>query len=559
MATGTLELMVAFAVFQMAISLYQARRELNQGRYFEASLKLVMAGIRLNQTQLYIAQVQQRNAFLEMQKTRDLFTRILRGRQASHLVRHPLSSLKDRIEAKDVTFTDGDNGEIHFGAHFHGHGSTLVKGENLAFRTRIIDGEEITELDFKVNHAFRGKIDEALQALKKIQPNEMEEILSLTGSHAKKISVESGSFLPESNKWWFSDVGKAHQIKIEGLGTILIGSAYDQPTLYDRVIVRLNANQTLYELHEMLSIVDLDQAICLSTKDDLERLKMGHLFRTFFPREATPFERTEEFFTLPLDELKAKMVEKSPEMQNIFDSYYHRMKEEHLFDGRIRYRIEGLAEEAWQKGARALTAAITGASSLKEEEDRVASILRLGMISTEIRDANDFGHHGLGSGVDYLSGGADSVFTQLLTKKNCENEMKFSQLYYQSSVRVLISLDALETGTYQYHSDSFGNRNYTENQWWGWGESYASREGILEFIAKEQNSATLNRGHEVMLKERIAPSFIKALIVKDEQTKTHLVDYLRSNNLVQNEKILDTPIDEFIRVGTKVTEDLIRC
>ena len=159
-----------------------------------------------------------------------------------------------------------------------------------------------------------------------------------------------------------------------------------------------------------------------------------------------------------------------------------------------------------------------------------------------------------------MSGGADSVFTQLLTEKNCQDEMKFNELYYQSKVRLLISLEALETGTYQYHCDNFGNRIYppSEEHWWDFDESYASRDGILEFIEKEQAATRINRGHEVMLKERIAPSFIKALIVPDEQTKSHLVDFLRANDLVQNETILNKPIDEFVRVGTKVTEDLIR-
>jgi hypothetical protein len=560
MATGAIEAMVAFALFQAAVSLYQARHEMNQGRYLEGCAKLAMAGLRMNQANQYILQIQRRNSYMEMKRIQTLFSRILRGRDAGHLVHHPLSSLRESIDTKEVVLIDGKGNEVRFGSHFHGNGGALVKGENLAFRTKIIDGKEVTELDFKVNHAFRSQIDEALQQLKAIKPEEMQDILNLTGSHAKGISIESGSFLPGGDKQFFGP-GEAHKIKIDGLGSILIGSADNQPSLYDRVVIRIDANQTLYEFHEMLSLVNLDQALCLSTQEDIERLKMGHLFRTFFPREATPFERTEEFFSLPLDQLKAKMIEKSPDMQGVFDAYFHRMQAEHLFDGRVRYRIVGLAEAARGEGARALTAAITGVHHDDELYERVASMIRTGMLSTEIRDANDFGHHGLGGfGADYWSGGSDSVFTQLLTAKNCQDKMSFNKLNYQSKVRLLISLDALETGTYQYHSDSFGNRNYNPGQPWWWGdESYHKRDGILEFIRKEQTEHSIfHGGHEVMLKERIAPSFFKGLIVPDEKTKTSLVDYLRGCGLIQNDSILNIPIDRFVRIGTKVTEDLIQ-
>ncbi len=559
MVTGALEAMVAFALFQSSVSLYQARHEIAQGRYFEGCAKFALAGVRLHQAGQYVQKIQQRNAYMEMQQVRTLFLKILRGREGAHLLRHPLSSLKESIETKEMVLEDGKGNEVRFGAHFHGNGGSLVKGENLAFRTKIIDGKKVTELDFKVNHAFREAIDQSLQELKYVRPKEIGEILKLAGSHAEGISIDSGSFLSGSDAGFFFGPGVAHKIKIDGLGTILIGSSSDQPSLYDRVVVRLDANQTLFELHEMLSLIDLDRALCLSLPEDIERLKMGHLFRTFFPREAMPFERKEEFFSMPLDQLKAKMIEKVPEMQGVFDTYFERMQEEHLFDGRVRYRIIGLAEAARAQGARALTAAIMGAHQDQELYERVASMIRTGMIATQIRDANDFGHHGLGgSGVDYWSGGADSVYTQLLTEKNCTDEMPFHQLNYQSKVRLLISLDALETGTYQYHTDSFGNRVYSSNLgWWQYQEAYGKRDGILEFIEKEQATPVVNGGHEVMLKERIAPSFFTGLVVQDEKTKTSLVDYLRASGLIQNDSILNAPVDWFIRVGTKVTNELI--
>jgi len=557
MATGSLEMMVVFGVIHGALSLYQAQGELAEGRYLEGCAKLGLAAVRFNQAHQYAIQIQRRNALLDILRIRAVFEKSLRGREASHLIHHPLSSLKERIEAGEVILRNGTGEEIDFGAHFHGNGGALVKGENLAFRTRVVDGKEVTELDFKVNHAFRGAIDEALKQLKAIKPKEMGEILTLSGSHAEKLVIDQGSLLRGTGG--FFAPGSAYRIKMEGLGEILIGREAAEPNLYDRVVVRLDSNRTLYELHELLSFVDLHQALSLSTKEDIERLKMGHLYRTFFPREATPLERTKEFFDLPLDQLKAKMIEKSPDMKGVFETYFPKMKEEHLLNGRVRYRIDGLAEAAYQEGARALTAAITGSYSEKEQFERLASMLQMGMICTEWRDANGIGQHGLGGfGADYMSGGADSVFTQLLTEKNCREKMSFNQLHYQSKVRLLLSLEALEMGTYQYHSDSFGNRIYdSQSPWWRFQEKYGERDGILEYIRKEQAAQWTDGGHEVMFKERIDPSYFKGVVVADQKTKSDLIAYLEGAGLIENGKILNQTVDRFVRVGTSVTEDLI--
>ncbi len=561
MATGSLEAMAAFALLQLALSLQQAYVEFENDRPIEGCAKLAMAFVRGNQAKHYMGLIQKRNDLLAFEKTKNLFLQALRGKQASHLIHHPLSSLQERIEKDDTILTDSQGTEHHFGAHFHGAGGALVKGENIAMRTRIIDGKEVTEIDFKINHAFRDHLEESIRQLRTLSRKEIKEVLSLAGSHATGISILQGSFFQTANLW-DDDLGKAHNIQIEGLGSILIGSESNQPTLYDRVIIRLDSDKTLFELHELLSFVDLDRSICLSTKDDLERLKMGHLFRNFFPREATPFEREEEFFALSLGGLKAKMIELAPDMEEIFESYLHRMSSEQLLDGRIRYRIEGLADAAYNEGARALTAAIMGAHSDKELFERVASILKMGMISTETRHANDFQQHGLGGGgIDYLTGGADSIFTQLFTEKNCRDQMSVDSLYYHSKVRLLISLNALELGSYQYNDDSFGTRVYeNDDDWWMnmWlGNKYRNRENILEFIRTQQQSWMRHGGHEIMLKERIAPSFFTGLIVPNERTKSDLLSHLKSCGLVENGSILNIPIDRFIRVGTEVTEDLI--
>jgi hypothetical protein len=541
-ATGTLEFLFAFAAVHAVLSLYQARGDYEQHNYISMIGKIGFAGVRTAQGVHYLQQIQRRNELLKWQKTALLLMKILRGREASHLINHPLSSLQDRIDKGDVVLLDGEGNSYDCGAHLHGIGQSLVKGENLAFRTVIVDGKEMIELDFKVNHAFRGRMDRSLQQLKNLSIQEMREVLSLSGSHAQAISMTSAHFSEYSEQF-----GAVTKIDFAGLGTIFVGARPETPNLYDRVVVQLEARKNVYELHEILSFLDLDQALRLSSAEDIARLKIGHLFRTFCPREATPFERTEEFFSLSIEQLKEKIIQQAPVMSEIIDQYFDRMTEAEIVEGRVRYRIQGLAADAYARGARALTAAIMGTHDDETLFQRIASILRMGMFSTEMRAKYKLNQHGLGGGIDFDAGGADSVFTQLLTQAACEQQVPFDHFAYQSKVRIIISLDALELGTYQYPKDSCGNR-LIRGWGWFWGR-YAQRDGILEFIAKEQASPYFHASNEVMLKERLPASYIIALVVPDEKTKKDLLVYLREREIVIK--------DDFVRVGTHVTERLL--
>jgi len=559
MAFGSLELLVAFAVLQAVTALYQAGGEIRQGRYIEAAAKIGLCCLKARSAREYVKMVERRNAFLKMERTAALFAKIAKARAAGHLINHPLSSLEQRIEENDLVFRDSEGQEIHFGANFHGNGGALVKGENIVLRSRIIDGKEVIELEFKVNHAYKGRLEKSISQLQKVSQKETQEILQLTGSHATSIQVKKDFILGDPVTFWFFGGEKdAHRIVVGGMGEMLVGADKELPNLYDKVIVRMDAKQSLYTLHEMLCLLDLENAICLSTKEDIERLKMGQLFRTFFPREALSFERSEEFFTLTLEDVKAKMIQMAPEMRGVFDRYYDKMVPESILGGRIRYRICGLSQEIYAAGGRALTAAITGAYTNEELFQRVASMLRMGMIAHEVRQANEVDSEGLSSGMDYYTGGADSVFTQMITENVCRKQSRLNELEYDFDVRLMISLDVLELGSYQYRSDNFGNRNLEPNEMLQFFlnlDPYADRQSILEFTRSLQ--MTFSPYNEVMLKERIDPSYFTSIIVSDEQKKIELINYLKKYDLIEDGKILGRSVDQFIRVGTRWSFDLI--
>ena len=538
MTTGALEAILFSTLMQAVICLYQSRQEMVEGKYLEAFAKVALSGVRLYQVNNYRVLIQRRNQIFAIEKYQELIERLLKAKKVRHLLESPLADLEGNIEKNQVTLLGHD-----FGSHFHGYGKGLVKGANLGFRRVVVEGKELTELQFKVNHLFREKLFEGVDGL---ESKERMELLGLIGSQIEDVNVSEDGVL-----------------SLKGLGFISFGKNPQVPNLYDRVIIQMEPDKTIYDLHEMLSFTNLEEALYQSSQEDLDRLKMGHLFRTFFPKEALPFERSEEFFTLSLKDLKIKMIEKAPGMKEIYEDYFDRMSASEILPGKVRYRIEGLADKVAQCGGRVLTAAVTGVYYDDQKlYERVASMLQIGMISHELKDTYDFNARGLGGVLDYMTGGADSVYMQMLTDKNVEDHLDLSSLYY-SKARMLIDLTALESGTYQYYDDSFGVRLYDTFSWWQ-KDKYLNHPNILEFIEHLQHPAyswQYDR-NEVMVKERLDPKFFTGIILDNEKTREGLLSYLRTSNLVQkdsigNETILNIDVNRFLRVGKYATNELL--
>lgn len=458
----------------------------------------------------------------------------------SLLSSHPLKNLSTLIDQKKVVLENGEGQKYDFGAHFHGYGKGLVKGMNLTFKKHPVYGGEEIECIFKINHAFRKKMKMAIQDLKELTREDILETCLDSNLPFTRIKVDVTQETSGKTKIETSD------ITFPNIGCFLHIAGF--AGFESRVHIILDKGRRLEDLHTILSLLDLEDVLKVSTEEDIKRLKLGHLFHTLCPRESFELERNEDFFSLPVAQLQETLFNKAPAMKQFVEKFLDKMCLTEILPGRMRYRIQGLAQEAQQVGARALTCVITGAASSDQLlYSRIASILKMGMFAPEIRDANHMNTDGLGvNKLDYFFGSADSVFTQLLVNTDAQ-----PRGYQQERVRLIFQLSLLETGTYQHFLDSFGTRATAE---------YASRPSIFELIkvAKEQNSVLTN---EVMIKERIPPSAIKAILVQDTGTYQSLIQYLRRKNLVQlndkkQEVILGIPLDKFIRIATKIPQDL---
>lgn len=501
MVTGSLEVVLASLIVQAIVSFSQAREEWSKGRMPEALAKTVMGMVRLYQAGLQVERIQTRNRLEKLYA--NFVRRIREGRKIDHLYDLPIG--------KRMVLTDGNGKEYDLGSPLFGVGKQLVKGMNVSIK----EVGEKQVLTFKVNHVFRDRLQSVIKEVEKINGKDQEDLLSLFGSHANGISME---------KFGSHTLKSALMIHLKGIGTISIGDEPDIAGLYNRVQISVDRGRNLYDFHEALAFLDLEDALRQSATEDLERMKLGQLYRIFAPREATRLERTDTFFEGSVLELEGEMIRRSPEMGSLFEKYLPKMELREIYPGRLRYAVKGLADDLMARGAVGLTAALTGAHTQKEWEERVADVLRMGLLSHETREEMGLDKRGLSWGMDYVTGGSDSAFSQLVTEKN----EHFDEFMYQAPIRFLFSPKVLESGTYQYHDDNFGSRKI-ESDWFRWGSEYSERPNVFEFVDEEMR--WFNGDNEVMAKERIDPKWITGIVVRTEEMKESLVRSLLERNI----------------------------
>jgi hypothetical protein len=504
-----------------------------------------------------------------------LAEKVANSKEVKHLSDHPLQGLKSKISDKRV-MSKGAPGNYHnCGANFYGFGQGAVKGHNLYFQEKKSAGKEGTELLFKVNHFHRDQMEPVIVELIDISKHpQVNEMLTLTGSEVKGIQVSEkliGDIDYDTNK----PTMPIHEISLIGLGSIYVGASPKFPGLYDQVVVRVEHDPNIEKFYQILSFLNLQDALEACKAEDFERAKIGRLFKDLFPIEATPFERTEDFFALPIDKLKDLIIKKVPQMKENFSKYLPQMGLYEIMPGRYRNRTSGLAQKCYEAGGRALIHAFGGEGNFNGEEDKyfaeLASVINMGLLSNESRRIYGFSKSGVSPndwfgndtwfGWDdesYFKGSADSVFARLVTEKNCRTSMPLSGYTYMEGAGcgIIVSLDSLETGTYQQHNqeESAGQR--------GLDDVYLNRPGILEFIQQEQKE--FNGNNEVMLKEGVPPSMIQSIVFTTQEMRNKFIEYLRVKKMIENDRksgqetINGHPLEQFIRYATHMSEELIR-
>jgi len=443
--------------------------------------------------------------------------------------KHPLYNLPGKMGKHSVRIENAEKAVCDFGSHFHGFGKGLIKGGNLCFQTRKIEDKEWTLLDFKVNTVARLFLERIIRHYSHNLDRGEAIPYHILEQHSsiEKVEVEDAKRSdPLFPKHILSPDAKCLKISVHPLGAIYIGNdASGQFPNHSRHIVVQTTHQDLVAFHKILAVLGLQKVLLPNSSADHERMKVAALFRTFFPKEAIRFERSNDLFTMAIANLKRHVIDLAPPMKMILNDYLPKMGEAETLPGRKRITTPVTDLLATSTRPLRLMTAMTGDDSVPQ----VANILKLGLLSQELRRRLELGEIGMSNEDDAEVGSDDSVFIQILSNTN----EQFNEGYY-SDMHIILSKEVLNTGTYQYFYDSFGNRVHA---------NYENRPTIFELV----NSLTKRHvSHEIMVKERISPQFIEQIIVVDERLKSELLTHLRSKGLIENDTILGKPLDSFI-------------
>jgi hypothetical protein len=311
---------------------------------------------------------------------------------------------------------------------------------------------------------------------------------------------------------------------IKGIGSISVGGLWNNQG--NIITVSLFGNPDIKAFACFLAVFGLEEAITPSTPEELEKIKLGFLFKFFFPREAYKLQQDPAFATLTLEELKAKMITLAPSLEQALQRYPVQTIE--VFPGYVRHSLP-IDREVASLGGRALTGVVTAKKELEFASTRLDK--------STLHQLTHLLKHGVFS--DTIPG---HVFTQMVWQHDIDKQKPMCA--QGRDVRLYFSLKTLNRGSYQYNRELMGTRE---------GSVYTNRKNILEFMTDFPfGRKEARQFHEVMLPDRIFPEEIQGISVPSKQIQQQVIDHLKKHNLIHNDTINGIPLHQFIAIHHKI-------
>ena len=482
-------------------------------------------------------------------------------------IKPALGKLSETMAKTRTILTNPINGEKYdLGAWFHGYGKGIVKWGNICFyKKTLADGTTETTLSCKINNLYWDRITQITASLNALTEEERKSLAPFLGCNNLEVYPLKALLWGGAKKdeLYQVDLGSYH---LENLGSLDIGVVpfEDRPNVLNKhITVSLKGDQEVESFQKILSVFGLGDILEPFSADDLKRMKLGFLFKTFFPQESDLLQKEQEYFDLPPQVLKLKMQFLAPQMSDYFTKYPVNLSE--ILPGYVRPSIP-LAQSAQALTVKALTALYHGSndraspdSSNKLDEKNlsiVGNIVQNGLFSSTLRLKALMSTDGC---YTYRRNGAmGTIFTQIIWEQDVKAHKKLADFGYSSgNVRFYFSPTALNRGSYQYTDDLYGTKE---------GVDYQNRKNILNFT----RSFPLNNNyalacHEVCLPDRLLPNEIRAISVSTPEIQTQLVTAFRQAGMVytdaQGIERLQTnniPLDDFILTKPYVDEDTVK-
>lgn len=503
LATGSLDLIVVSLIFRAFAQFVFAEIDWSQGKALGAISKCVegvLIGYRANEL------------LEKLFDNRKVFCLPIFDENQPITQDHPLYDLAEKVDKQRCILTDHEGRSYDMGANFPFMGRDLVKGMNIRFRKK----DKGLLLDFEMNHVHRARLANKLKELhgesnyvfqNDLEKNTCTVYVGDTASLSIGTNPAINGVRPENSNDYY---------------------------LYNRVKVWMPEDKGIEDFRQFLANFNLQKAIFPSTESDITRLKIGQLFRFFHPREATVFEKTEEYFALSVNELIQTIIAKSPDMIRRLDQkHINNLQPVEILPGRVRFAMQNVGEKAKQLGVTSLSAIVTNQSSClragRNEEssevsyERVAAMLKMGMLAAGVREEFGVGKPGMSVPSH------DCVFLQMNFSEGKNNFSPDGMYNTSGKIYLEVSPRVLDRMPYQNLSGIYGAR--------GTMYDYRNRRDLYSYIQKLKRAFPWYPRHEIMVKERVPPVLIKRVIVHDDQERNGLINYLRQRNMIEKDQM----------------------
>jgi hypothetical protein len=545
----TPETIVISVVLHIASEIGKSFNALYNCQWLDGIGFIAAAGVRGYTNKHHFEYIQHKWTVLNQSDFQKVWARIQQGRDTEFLKDHPMEHLREAIEKDSEIYSVNDQGDLmNLGANFSNLGGSLVKDMRLTGRIRKLKDHELIELRFKLTRIAREKFDEILAEYKTYDPHKLNEFLQFAGVN-QKLSISQKPYTLYTNEKGIDKPHlysyQTHALELEGLGTVQAGAASKVNGLYKNVSASIDGNSTAQDMHMLLSLAGMGQAMVPSTTSEILRWKMGMLFRTFYPSEAIAFQRTPDFFSTTLEEFQETIQTKVPKMKAIYEERLPLMSQQEIRPGWLEWTIPGLSHEVAQSGGSFLVHQVNGDYNFPTT-NRLVNMLKMGLLSTTSRFEGGQFIEGMSSDADITTGGCDSVFTRLKTKSEIALGVERAFSHFYGGASIVLSLECLDRGSYQFHYDEYGEK--------GNAHAYLTHDNPITFAAKQ--SALPTDSNEVMLNQTITPKHIKAIVVNSQYEKLALISKMEKEGLVSTHNgkkfFLEKALEDFIYTVAEV-------
>ncbi|MFI0435731.1 MAG: hypothetical protein ACH350_08440 [Parachlamydiaceae bacterium] len=453
---------------------------------------------------------------------------------------HPLHHMQDAIEKGTAKQFDPRSG-----AYFSSLGTSALKGGHLHACQRMIDGEKINIFDFKISHYARDELTDYLQAIiknpeifKASLPHDLRDDFEIREGDQKfnRFDKESGQFTRAGS--YHLTGAQPTILSFGSIGKIIIGNEKQSGCLYNKIVVEMAADlpegQSLLLLHRLLTVAGIGPILTYQPPEIAEKMKLAQLLRAFYPALGVQFDVTKEFYDLPIEELKKKMIRHaSPfiqsQLKKTFKKYLDEspelMKKIEIAPGKEVWGMTDLGEKMKEQGAWGLMTGIGASRDWEKIKGSIERLLTEGALSSTSRF--DKGEFKIGASLseDMITGGGDEVFTRLINDRLEATSISNFPLFGQA--QILWDLDSVvQRVPYAFKEDQYGIKNRFHPDY----GLYKNRSSLISFARSVDCAA-----NEVMVKNTLDPSHIAGIVVESEKNKEDLIDSLVDKGIAKKD------------------------